>query len=85
MSVLLTTFGFVLGLLTTVGLAAFSDGTSRSDYAFAGQDTISIGLTFTEAPVLYVICVLIVCALIGWLTAVVLVKRDWTITRLGNH
>jgi hypothetical protein len=81
LKLLLPVFGLVLGLISTVLLAVFSDSTSRSSYAFAGESTSSAGLSFSENPLLFVVVVPLLCAVLGWLTALVLTKRGWVMSR----
>lgn len=78
---LLSLFGLGIGLLATVVLELFSSAPSRSDYAFVvGRSTPTV-LSFTETPLVFVVGVPILCALVGWVTALVLTRRGWAIGR----
>ncbi|MGB3170716.1 MAG: hypothetical protein WBB62_14815 [Rhodococcus sp. (in: high G+C Gram-positive bacteria)] len=77
---LLTVFGLALGLVTTVVLAFLSDATSRSTFAFVDESTSSTGVSFTQTPLLFVVGVPLVCAVLGWITALILTKRGWAVS-----
>lgn len=81
LTILLTVFGLILGLVATIVLAFFSDSTSRSNFAFAGESTSSSGVSFTETPLLFVVVVPVLCAALGWITALTLGKRGWVVSR----
>ena len=83
LKVLLTVFGLVMGFVVTLVLALFSSGPTRSNYAFvSGHSESTVNFSaFTDSPLYFVIGVPVAGALIGWVTAWVLIRRGWRMNR----
>ncbi|CCQ15892.1 putative uncharacterized protein [Rhodococcus sp. AW25M09] len=79
MKVLLSVFGFGVGLVATLVIALFSSAPSRSTYALVDGGS-SNPLNFMETPSYFIIGIPLICALLGWITAYVLIKRGWELS-----
>lgn|GEM_PF-2931127 len=52
----------------------------QSTFAFVDESTSSTGVSFTQTPLLFVVGVPLVCAVLGWITALILTKRGWAVS-----
>ncbi|WP_032402332.1 hypothetical protein [Rhodococcoides fascians] len=80
LKVLLSVFGFGVGLVATLVIVLFSSVPTRSTYAFV-DGSRSQSLNFVEMPGYFVIGIPVICAVLGWLTASVLIKRGCELSR----